>query len=808
MKFPLACCLLLVAGLFAFAGEIDDRTVVVPATPKRWLTFPLAQVRLTPGSPFYRAMTNSQQYLLDMDLNRMLARFRDPNAAPSGPYPGSDQPAGTRPGELGHFLSGTSLMYAQTGDPRLLERVNYLVEQLQQASAAGRGLQNRRQDEAFQKILAGQLELNKPDEAGYPWGGPGNFFYGVHKWHAGLRDAYLYCGNRAALDLWIAAAEPVTRFVLKANPDLFDDLLDIEHGGMNEVFADLYAVTGDRRYLEVSRKFNHQKVILNLADGKDVLDGRHANMQIPTFVGTARQFQLAGDPVSDLATRNFLDVVYRDHTTCIGGNSRYERFGRPGETTKRLGFTACETCNTYNLLKVSLQEFETSGSLRCLEYFERALYNHILASQDPDSGGVTYYTSLMPGGFKSYSKRFDLEGVWCCVGTGMENHSKYGEAIFFHNHKDVLVNLFIPATLTWPEKGLKLALATRFPEADLVNLTVLANGSFDQQIYVRYPTWVKAPVRAWINDQRVPVDAQPGGLIRLSAAWKTGDRIKLELPQGFRMEPAPDDPYAATLFHGPLALAGELGKDRLPPDGDLVRLAGKYRDWVPPTDDIPTLVADKVDLASWIQPAGDDPLHFLTHNAGQLEGKPRDVSLRPYFQTHHERYNLYWKLYSPAEFALRAKVVSDEINAASEADETRHHLAGDNLRRTTINDTRNFWEANRYSRAATNGGWFSYELKLVPNQPRQYLVVTYWGDSDRNCVFEVQAGGQWLKTEKLFQCHPLTYFEATYELPEALVTNRETIAVKFQAQPGQTAGPVFSLKITSDPARFPNYRFY
>lgn len=792
------------------AGEIDEKTVVLPAQPKRWQTFRLSQVRLLPSGPFHGAMTIAQGYLLDMDISRMLYRQGADRpadqAAGREPYPGSNQPADTRPGDCPHYISGASLMYAQTGDERFRERVDYLIAGLT-GSAGLRVARQGRRDRVFEGILGGTLELRGPDEAGYPWGGMGNIFYGIHKWLAATRDAYLYCGNEAARQLWIDLSEPVAVFVLKANPDLFDGMLDLEHGGMNEVFADLYAVTGDVRYLEVSRKFNHQKVILNVADGKDVLYGRHANMQIPTFVGTARQFQLAGDEVSGRATFNVLDMLYRDHLTCIGGNSRYERFGRPGEITTRLGYTSCETCNTYNLLKVELQAFESSGEARHMDAFERSLYNHILASQDPESGGVTYYTSLMPGGFKAYSKRFDLSGIWCCVGTGMENHSKYGEAIFFHNHKDLLVNLFIPATLSWPERGLKLRLETRFPDEDTVRLTLEENTRFQDPIFVRYPGWTRRTPRVWINGERVSVDGERGGLIRLAHPWRAGDQIRLDIPQDFRLEAAADDPHRVAVCRGPLVMAGELGADRMP-GSDLITQSLQYNDWIPPRDDIPVLVVDTVDPDGWLKPMGEGPGRYRTVGAGWLEGRPTEATLIPFFRMHHQRYNVYWKLFTPQEFRLRKRVVADEIDASSAEDERAHRLRGEHLHASALKDSRHFWENNRVGRFATNGGWFAYTLKVAPPPERQFLRVTYWGSSDEDSVFDVEVEGRVLAREFLGDRWPVTYFDEVYEVPEELVEGKASVGVAFRSLAGKTAGPVFALQWTSDPERFRHPLFY
>lgn len=796
------------------AGEIDDKTVVIPQKPKVWQTFPLTSVRLLPGSPFYQAMNISQQYLLDMDIERMLNGRREKSGIPvKSDYPGSNQPQGTRAGYLTHYISGISLMYAQTGNSEYLQRVNYLIDELvflDQKKDSILNAKGEKETFPYEKLLGGELLLGKPDDAGYPWGGTtGNIFYGIHKTHAAYRDAYLYCNNKKALQLWIKEAEPLTKFVLKANPDLFDDYLDLEHGGMNAVFADLYALTGDKRYLEVSMKFNHQKVILNIADNKDVLNGRHANFQVPTFEGTARQFQLSGNEVSGRATQNFLDMVYCGHMNCIGGNSCYERFGIAGETTKRLGSSSSETCNTYNMLKVALNAFETTGDLKHMAYFEKGLYNHILASQDPRSGGVTYYVSTIPGGYKAYSDRFNIDGVWCCVGTGMENHSKYGEGIYFNNHQSLLINLFIPSVLDWKEKGLKLTQETKFPEEDQIKFKIISNEGYDNPIYVRYPTWVATSARVWINGSSIKIDEKPGDLICLNHDWKAGDEVIVEFPQSFRLEAAHDDPYMNAICRGPVVYAAELGTEGI--TSDVAKYAGSNNGFVP-ANDIPTLITNKNDLESWLVPTGEN-MEYQTRNAGYLLGKKKDIKLLPFYKTHHQKYSLYLKVYSPDEMELRNKLVFDEIRPSYPTDEKNHNMQGEKSN-LTFQDGHSpalgfgTWEKTRFGRRSLDGGWFSYDMKVKKNVERNYLVVTYWGNEAKNHIFDILVDGRKIASEDLFDKNPLTFYEVVYELPYDLVQGKDKVTIRFQAEQGKNAGTVFGLKTTSDPQRFPNYYFY
>lgn len=791
----------------AAAGEIDDKTVAVPMAPKVWKAFPLGSVRLSEGSPFYHAQEISRAFMKDADVERMLNGIRRGAGVAEKPgYEGSNQPDGTRPLYLDHYISGISLMYAQTGDQELIARVNYIIDELD-ALYKNNGVCFISPAPAVESILSGNLTLAFGDEGGFPWGGSsGNAYYSIHKQMAALRDAYLYCGNKKALALLISQAEGIVAFALKANPDLFDDFLDIEHGAMNAVFADLYALTSDPRYMEVSKKFNHQKVVLNIADGKDVLYPRHANFQVATFEGTARQYQLTGDKVCKDATFNFLDIIYSSHMMSIGSNSCYERFGRPGETTKRLGFSSSETCNTYNMLKVALNAFESSGDLRHMDYYECALYNHILASQDPETGGVTYYMSTLPGGFKSYSRRFDLDGVWCCVGTGLENHSKYGQAVYFSNGNSLLVNLFIPSKLEWKGKGMVVEQKTGFPRDGFTEIKIVKSGRYSGPVYIRYPKWTAAKPRLTLNGRPVEFDAKPGGYIAVNADWKAGDSIRLELPQVFWFIPAKDDPYMMTIMRGPIAYAAALGDAGMP--NDLVRNSLENDGFIPPAD-IPTLVADKLNPEAWIAKDGTDPLSYDASSVAVLGGRKVRLKLLPFYAIHHQRYSLYLKVYSPAEKALRDAVVFDELRPGGSMEKSHAFKDGSSslVPASPHKEGAIVWEKSRMGRASEPGGWFSYEMKVGKNT-RNYLVVTYWGGEVAGHEFDISANGKTIASENFNNDLPVTFFERIYELPDDAIDGGDKVVVRFQAREGGRAGAVYALKTTSDPFKFPNYSFY
>ena len=551
-------------------------------------------------------------YILSLDINRLISGIRKQN----GMEPGAESYGGWEKGgggcTYGHYLSACALMYASTNDERFLERVNSIVSELKKIQAntddgwffGGR--------DGFAKVQNGDLYLTKPDDAAQPWNfnENGNFWYSAHKVLAGLRDAYWYVVNNEAKDILLNLGEWILNWSQKTNSDLFQAMLSVEQGGMNEVIADLFSISNDQRYLELAHKFTHTNVIYPVAVGEDVLFARHANDQIPKFIGASRIYELSGVKTMQAAAFNFWDMVINNHTSVIGGNGLYERFGMPDEHTNRLGYSSSETCNTYNMLKLSRRLFTLTGDSKYMDYFERGLYNQILGSQEPETGCVTYFTSLMPGMFKFYST--PENSFWCCVGTGMENHAKYNESIFFHDNTNLLINLFIPATLNWDEKGLKLNMSTSFPESDTIQVKFENNKAFSGSIYIRRPNWLKTSPTITCNNLPSKFKLE-NGFIHLKGSFKAGDVISLVLPQKLYLETMKDDKFVSSILYGPLVLAAELGNRDLP---ELhIESPHNMEHFPRPIKNIPFFVGSKTDLDSWIKKDESNTTRFVAKSA-------------------------------------------------------------------------------------------------------------------------------------------------------------------------------------------------
>lgn len=776
----------------AFASEFESVRKAPRVHAPSWQSFGLSEVQLA-DSYFKRAMELNKEYLLSLEVDRLIPHVRRSVGlqAKGENYGGWEANGGC---SYGHYLSACAMMYASTGSRALLDRLDYLLAELKECqgrTADGWFITDQRGRDGYMQLLRGDVTLNRPDETGQPWNynQNGNSWYCVHKVLAGLRDAYVYAGCKQAAEIAVPLADFVAHIVLNSNRDLFQSTLSVEQGGMCEVMTDMYALTGDRRYLQTAERFNHINVVYPTANGEDVLFGRHANDQIPKFVGAAKEYEYSPNDLYYRAARNFWNIVVGHHTMVIGGNGCYERFGLPGQESKRLDFTSAETCNTYNMLKLSRQLFMLDGDYKYLDYYERALYNHILASQDPDMPGcVTYYTSLMPGLFKQYSTPFD--SFWCCVGTGMENHSKYAESVYFKNDQDLLVNLYIPSRLHWKEKGLRLTLDTRFPESDTVTVRIDERGDYRGSLLFRYPAWVSGDATVSVNGRPAPTEAHKGSYIRLLSPIAEGDVITLVFRRSLHIEYAQDEPHFGSLLYGPIVLAGGLDAGKDMPE-DRVNDNRACREALPAAD-IPMLVGSLADLDSWIACTSQHPLRFEVKNG---EGQQR-VELIPYFQMHHRRHTVYWKIYSRDEYACRTRALTDEVKIGDEDDEKRHALEGEG---DTLCWHDFFWAKNARFRMAKEG-WFSYTLRIDKREQRPYhLICRFWGDEPEACMFDIWVDDNYLRTVDLHRRLHLTYVDDVYAIPPEWTRGKDKVNITFRATGGKVAGGLYGLKITSDP---------
>jgi DUF1680 family protein len=781
--------------LFLMAAAIlpVSLTAQTPPAPRAEL-FPLNDVRLL-ESPFRLAMKTDHDYLLQLEPDRLLAWFRkeaglEPKAQN---YPGWEN-RGIAGHSLGHYLSALSLMWQATGDERLRERVNYIADELaacQQANGNGYVGAIPNGKKMFAEIAAGDIRPNP----GFNLNGGWVPWYTMHKIFAGLIDAHERCGNEKARDVAVKLTDWCGGVVEKLDDGQMQKMLSVEQGGMAESLAEISAIAKEPRYLALAKKFRHARVFDPLAEGKDALSNLHANTQIPKVIGYERIYELTGDPAYGKVARNFWNFVVHDRSFANGGHGVSEHFFPPATIREAmLKPMGPETCNTYNMLKLTEHLFCEQPNAELTDFYERALYNHILATQTPgEPGSLVYYTPMRAGAYRSDAHPF--EDFWCCVGSGMENHAKYGQMIYAKAGEEKLfVNLFIPSEVKW--NGGTLRQETKFPLENQTRLTFTLPEPKTFAVAVRYPGWAGAgELKASVNgESALPASAKPGEYFEIQREWKNGDALTLELPMKLHTEPLPQADDFAAVFSGPILLAANLGHDGMS-DADFHRqIINEAK--VLPAAKAPVFLAAEGEITSHLQAVPDAPLTFRTRDLA----KPSEVTLQPFYTIGHDRYALYWKLTSADKYAeqLRAQETleeKDRVLAARTIDrvipgeqqpEVDHALKSEKSQPAYFRD--------RPLRDAAEGGWFSYELKTPPDRPVK-LLCNYWGGETLRRKFDILVDGKTLATQTLNNERPGEFYDVEYPLPAELTRGKEKVTVKFQPAEKSRAGGVFDVRI-------------
>ncbi|HTR31340.1 MAG TPA: beta-L-arabinofuranosidase domain-containing protein [Puia sp.] len=781
MKWPLTVGFVLVTGVAWSQSYVPEyghpMMKVAPVVRIAAYPFSIRDVRLLDG-PFREAMEADERYLLVIEPDRLLSEFRaHAGLKPKADKYGGWESSGLAGHSLGHYLSACAMEYAATGDPRFRDRVNYIVTELalcQKARATGYIGAIPREDTLWAEVAAGKIRSH-----GFDLNGAWSPWYTVHKLMAGLLDAYLYAGNAEALRVERGMADWAGTIVGTLTDSVRQKMLACEYGGMNEVLVNTYAITGDKKYLALSYDFYDRRILDSLSMGLDDLAGKHSNTQIPKIIGSARRYELTADARDKRIAESFWSLMVSGHSYATGGNSDYEYLGKPGKLNDELTDNTTETCNTYNMLKLTRHLFAQHPSAALMDYYERALYNHILASQDHRDGMMCYFVPLRMGGRKEYSDSFNT--FTCCVGSGMENHVKYGEGIYSRGADGSLyVNLFISSRLDWKEKGVKIEQRSGIPASDAVVLNITAAPLKSKfALRIRRPYWTNGRMTVRVNGRwlkNMPVGSD--GYAVINRLWRKGDRVVVELPQNLHSEGLPDNPSRVALLYGPVLLAGELGSRE--PD---------------PVSGTPVLVSALADPNKWIRRLPGDSLAFRTVSAG----RPDDITLIPFNRTENEYYSVYWDMFTPQEWAAQQEKYRAERVRAQEMDsrtvdrlrlgemqpERDHSFTGENLRSGEAH--------GRQWRAAEDGGYFSFEMKVDANASNT-LVCDYWGDDHRGRVFDIQVDGQTIATQSLGSFRQSKFYEVSYPVPAALVRGKKSVVVKFTAKtPRNGVGPVSGL---------------
>lgn len=751
---------------------------------------PLNSVRLT-GGPLKHAQELDAEYLLQLDPDRMLSYLRQrAGLEPKGkPYGGWDGAGRQLTGHIaGHYLSAVSLMWAATGDARFKERADYIVSELKTIQDAQRDgylgalMDNQGVDGKirFQELCKGVIRSGGFDLNGLwsPW-------YVEHKLFAGLRDAYRYAGNRTALDVEIKFAAWAESIVSKLDDEQTQKMLATEFGGMNEVTADLYADTGDPRWLALSGKFEHRAVIDPLASGHDVLAGKHGNTQVPKMIGSLSRYIYTGDETDHKAATFFWDEVALHHSFATGGHGKNEYLSQPDHLNDMIDGRTAETCDVYNMIKMSRELFSVNPDIRYADFHERALFNHILASQDPEDGRVCYMVPVGRGVQHEYQDKF--EDFTCCVGSGMESHALHGFGIYYQSADKLWVSLYAPSRANWEAESVHVEMNTDFPVGESATLTLTPNSPKRFTVALRRPYWAGVGFSVKVNGQEVKDLPKPDSYVEITRTWKKGDRVDLVLPKTLRKEPLPDNPNRFALLWGPLVLAGDLGPEQ--------EMRGARRN-AGARDSAPVLVAAAQSVENFVKPVAGKPGTFVTSGVGLTT----DITLVPFYQLPRRRYEIYWDMFTPEEWKKRSEAFAAEearqkrLEAATVAFAQPGQMQAERDFNEQGEETSPVQLLGRYGRKATK--WFSFDLPVDVGHPMS-LVVTFSNDARRNGSFDIFVDGKKVgaqTTERRSPEQDVRFFDVEYTIPSELTESKQKVTVRFEAPAGSDVPGVFGIR--------------
>lgn len=763
--------------------------------------FPLGDITLLDG-PLKHARDLNVQVLLKYDCDRMLAPYRkEAGLQPRKPsYPNWD---GLDGHVGGHYLSALAIN-AATGNEECRKRMEYMISELQLVLDA-----NNQRPEAWCHNYIGGVPNSAKMWTAFSKGDFGPYFgtwapfYNIHKMYAGLRDAWLYCGNEQAKNLFLKFCDWAVDITRDLNDEQMEKMLGNEHGGMNEVLADAYAITGEQKYLDCARRFSHRMLLVPLENGKDCLDNMHANTQIPKVIGYQRIAELAHDVQYHNASEYFWEIVTRQRSLALGGNSRREHFPTKENCIDYINdIDGPESCNTYNMQKLTedLNRVKPNGMYG--DFYETAMFNHILSAQHPQHGGYVYFTSARPRHYRNYSA--PNEAMWCCVGTGMEDHGKYGQFVWTHDkgvkaEDDALyVNLFVASELNWKDRKMVIRQQTAFPYAE-TSVVEVAKGKGTFILKVRKPSWCEN-----FTVKGVGFDAdsyEENGFVCMKRKWKKGDQVKISMPMHAYIKPMINVPQYVAIMYGPILLGMKTGtedmRSLIADDSRFGQYAGGKKLAL---DEAPILLPKHLDdIAKNLKPVPGKPLHckLATHMENTIDGE-----LQPFFEIHDSRYMMYWlalgendyKAYmqkladeEKARQALEARTV-DKVNPGEQQPETDHRMETDDSNKGNTEGI--------FFRDAKDGHYFSY-LMQTKGETNLSLQLKFWGQDEwRTSEFDIYVNDKLLCSVNNSHRWRTTQFKTVdYAIPSEFVKGKKEIRVKFVAHKGKQVGQIYGVRL-------------
>ena len=764
--------------------------------------FPIGDITLLDG-PLKKARDLNIQTLLQYDCDRLLAPYLKeagltPKAKTYPNWDGLDGHVG------GHYLTAMAINAAAAGNAECRRRMEYMISELQACADA-----NNKNHPEWGRGYVGGMPNSERIWSTFKKGDFGVYFgswapfYNLHKMYAGLRDAWVYCGNEQAKTLFLGFCDWAIDLTAGLSDEQMERMLGNEHGGMNEVLADAYAITKDKKYLDVAKRFSHRRLLTPMSQRQDNLDNMHANTQVPKVVGFERISELSGDEVYHRAADFFWDIVTGERSLAFGGNSRREHFPSKEACTDFINdIDGPETCNTNNMLKLTEDMHRRNPEARYADYYELATFNHILSSQHPTHGGYVYFTPARPRHYRNYSA--PNEAMWCCVGTGMENHGKYGQFVYTKKEDNLFMNLFVASELNWKEKAVVLRQETGFPYSETSKITIVqGKGQFTLQ--VRYPGWVKpGAFEVKVNGKPVSIVTGPSSYVAISRQWKKGDVVDITFPMYNSIKYLPNKPQYIALMHGPILLGMKTGTEDL---AHLVADDSRFGQYASgkklPINEAPILINNSIDdIANQLQPIVGKPLHFTLTT--KMENAIRN-EIQPFFEIHDARYMMYWLALSEDSYkgyldglakaeqerqALEARTV-DKVQPGEQQPETDHKMETDQSQVGNSNDV--------FYRDARDSHYFSY-LMQTGGLTDLSLRLKYWGVGEwKTHEFDIFVDDVLVKEVNNTGKYRISEFKyETYPVPAELLKDKQQVRVKFVAKPRKQIGEIYEVRLVKN----------
>ena len=764
--------------------------------------FPIGDITLLDG-PLKKARDLNIQTLLQYDCDRLLAPYLKeagltPKAKTYPNWDGLDGHVG------GHYLTAMAINAAAAGNAECRRRMEYMISELQACADA-----NNKNHPEWGRGYVGGMPNSERIWSTFKKGDFGVYFgswapfYNLHKMYAGLRDAWVYCGNEQAKTLFLGFCDWAIDLTAGLSDEQMERMLGNEHGGMNEVLADAYAITKDKKYLDVAKRFSHRRLLTPMSQRQDNLDNMHANTQVPKVVGFERISELSGDEVYHRAADFFWDIVTGERSLAFGGNSRREHFPSKEACTDFINdIDGPETCNTNNMLKLTEDMHRRNPEARYADYYELATFNHILSSQHPTHGGYVYFTPARPRHYRNYSA--PNEAMWCCVGTGMENHGKYGQFVYTKKEDNLFVNLFVASELNWKEKAVVLRQETVFPYSETSKITI-AQGKGQFTLQVRYPGWVKPETfQVKVNGKPVSIVTGPSSYVAISRQWKKGDVVDITFPMYNSIKNLPNVPQYIALMHGPILLGMKTGTEDL---AHLVADDSRFGQYASgkklPINEAPILINNSIDdIANQLLPIDGKPLHF-TLTTKMENGIHNEI--QPFFEIHDARYMIYWLALSEDSYKgyldglakaeqerqeLEARTV-DKVQPGEQQPETDHKMETDQSQVGNSNDV--------FYRDARDGHYFSY-LMQTGGQTVLSLRLKYWGVGEwKTHEFDIFVDDVLVKEVNNTGKYRISEFKyETYPVPAELLKDKTQVRVKFVAKPRKQIGEIYEVRLVKN----------